>query len=66
MTLIKIRHRIGQPPIELSGRLEGFLKILFGQLGASGKIVDQTQLVVFERAEAVKLVELLKRAFGSG
>jgi hypothetical protein len=40
MALVEIREGVGQPPIELTARLQRLLEVVRRELGVSGKIVD--------------------------
>src|SRR6266404_1399462 len=66
MALVEIGDRVGQPPVELAGSIESLLEVVFRRVRVSGKVVEKTELIKFERCKAVEPVELAQRRIGTG
>ena len=66
MPLVEIGQRVRQPPVELAARFEGLFEVVRGPLGIVGKIIEEAELVKFERRKAVELVKRAQRLVGAG
>ena len=65
MACVKICYGVSQPPVELTRHLERLLEVLRRGVRISGKVVKQTELVIFERRQTVELIELSQRRVGA-